>query len=99
MCTGCRTRRSPKNWASASPRPRCASTGRGTSCATCCTTKEPRPMRCDEATALLPARVGGDPVGLDADRHVETCLRCQAELARYRPLLRTLSMLRTRYVE
>jgi len=56
-------------------------------------------MRCDEVTAMLPALVDGEPVGFDAERHVETCLRCQAELARYRRLLRTLSMLRTRYVE
>ena len=34
-----------------------------------------------------------------AERHVETCLRCQAELARYRRLLRTLALLRTRYAE
>ena len=56
-------------------------------------------MRCDEVTALLPALVDGEPVGFEAERHVETCLRCQAELARYRRLLRTLSMLRTRYAE
>ena len=31
--------------------------------------------------------------------HIETCLRCQAELARYRRLLRTLALLRTRYAE
>jgi hypothetical protein len=34
-----------------------------------------------------------------ARKHVETCLRCQAELARYRRLLRTLALLRTRYAE
>ena len=56
-------------------------------------------MRCDEVTALLPGLVDGEAVGFEAERHVETCLRCQAELARYRRLLRTLSMLRTRYVE
>ena len=56
-------------------------------------------MRCDEVTALLPALVDGEAVGFEAERHVETCLRCQAELARYRRLLRTLSMLRTRYAE
>jgi len=55
-------------------------------------------MRCDEVTALLPALVDGEPVGFEAERHVETCLRCQAELARYRRLLRTLSLLRSRYV-
>ena len=32
-------------------------------------------------------------------RHIETCLRCQAELARYRRLLRTLALLRSRYAE
>ena len=56
-------------------------------------------MRCDEVTALLPALVDGEAVGFEAERHVETCLRCQDELARYRRLLRTLSTLRTRYVE
>ena len=48
-------------------------------------------MRCDEVTALLPALVDGEPVSLDVQRHVDTCLRCQAELARYRRLLRTLA--------
>ena len=42
-------------------------------------------MLCEEVTALLPAMVDGEH---DADPavalHVETCLRCQAELARYR---------------
>ena len=57
-------------------------------------------MLCDEVTALLPGMVDGDDeVDDDAVRHIETCLRCQAELARYRRLLRTLSMLRTRYAE
>jgi hypothetical protein len=56
-------------------------------------------MRCDEVTALLPGLVDGEPIGFDAERHVDTCLRCQAELARYRRLLRTLTMLRSRYAE
>ena len=57
-------------------------------------------MLCDEVTALLPGLVDGDvDVDADAARHIETCLRCQAELARYRRLLRTLALLRTRYVE
>ena len=56
-------------------------------------------MRCDEVTTLLPAFVDGEPVGFEAERHIETCLRCQAELARYRRLLRSLALLRTRYVE
>ena len=56
-------------------------------------------MRCDEVTALLPGLVDGEAVGFEAERHIETCLRCQAELARYRRLLRTLALLRTRYAE
>jgi hypothetical protein len=56
-------------------------------------------MRCDEVTMLLPALVDGESVDINAERHVQSCLRCQAELARYRRLLRTLAMLRTRYVE
>ena len=57
-------------------------------------------MLCEEVTALLPGMVDGDvDVDPQAMRHVETCLRCQAELARYRKLLRTLALLRTRYAE
>ena len=48
----------------------------------------------------FPALVDGDvDVDPEAARHIETCLRCQAELARYRRLLRTLALLRTRYAE
>jgi hypothetical protein len=56
-------------------------------------------MRCDDVTSFLPALVDGDAIDLDVQRHVDGCLRCQAELARYRRLLRTLAMLRTRYIE
>src|SRR5215467_4698941 len=56
-------------------------------------------MRCDEVAALLPALVDGDSRNLAVERHVESCLRCQAELARYRRLLRALHQLRTRYIE
>ena len=57
-------------------------------------------MLCDEVTALLPGMVDGDvDVDPEAMRHVETCLRCQAELARYRKMLRGLQLLRTRYLE
>ncbi|MEM7342518.1 MAG: hypothetical protein AAF467_28020 [Actinomycetota bacterium] len=34
----------------------------------------------------------------EAARHLATCLRCQAELAQYRKLLRALTSLRTQYV-
>ena len=59
-------------------------------------------MRCDDVARLLPDAVdgvAGVPFPGDVQAHVETCLRCQAELARYRRLLRALQMLRTRYLE
>jgi hypothetical protein len=57
-------------------------------------------MRCDEVAALLPMFVDASvPPNLAVEHHVESCLRCQAELARYRRLLRTLHLLRTRLIE
>lgn len=53
-------------------------------------------MRCDQIFATLPGFVDGS-ARLDRSerRHVEQCLRCQAELARYRKLLRAMRSLRT----
>ncbi len=57
-------------------------------------------MRCDEVARILPEAVdSGAAVELSVQRHIETCLRCQAELARYRKMLRGLQLLRTRYLE
>jgi hypothetical protein len=57
-------------------------------------------VRCDDVALLLPEAVGNDtPVSLPVQRHVESCLRCQAELARYRRMLRGLQLLRTQYLE
>ena len=57
-------------------------------------------MRCDEVARILPEAVdSGAAVELSVQRHIETCLRCQAELARYRKMLRGLHLLRTRYLE
>ncbi len=56
-------------------------------------------MRCEEVAMQIPAFVDGGEPDLGVERHLESCLRCQAELARYRKLLRTLALLRTRYVE
>lgn len=57
-------------------------------------------MRCDEVALLLPAAVdGGASLALPVHDHVDSCLRCQAELARYRRMLRGLQMLRTHYLE
>ena len=53
-------------------------------------------MPCEE---ILPALAGVVDGSLKLDRadrrHVETCLRCQAELARYRRMLRVMATLRT----
>ena len=57
-------------------------------------------MRCDDVALLMPEAVDGDtPVALPVQRHVESCLRCQAELARYRRMLRGLHILRQQYLE
>ena len=55
---------------------------------------------CATVAAALPGIVDGlDVADLDLRRHVETCLRCQAELAQYRKVLRTLHTLRTEMIE
>lgn len=53
-------------------------------------------MPCDDIIESLPGVVDGS-TRLDRGerRHVERCLRCQAELARYRKLLRAMQALRT----
>jgi hypothetical protein len=57
-------------------------------------------VQCDEVAALLPSAVeNGAGVEQSVQRHIESCLRCQAELARYRRMLRGLQLLRTRYLE
>jgi hypothetical protein len=57
-------------------------------------------MQCDDVAALLPEAVeSGSAVDPSVERHIESCLRCQAELARYRRMLRGLQLLRTRYLE
>ena len=57
-------------------------------------------MQCEDVARLLPETIdGNDPVDLSVQRHIESCLRCQAELARYRRMLRALQQLRTRFLE
>ena len=60
----------------------------------------PSEVRCDDLTDLL-AEVGDGAAIADpaARRHVETCLRCQADLVQYRKLLRALHNLRTEVLE
>jgi len=57
-------------------------------------------MRCEDVSQALPEIVDGAATAdLALRRHVETCLRCQAELVQYRKLLRTLHQLRTDVLE
>jgi hypothetical protein len=50
---------------------------------------------CTEVSELLPAVIdGSDVLSRDAQRHVDSCLRCQAELVQYRRVLRTLRTMR-----
>lgn len=57
-------------------------------------------VTCASVAAALPGIVDGvDVADLDLRRHVETCLRCQAELAQYRKVLRALRQVRTELLE
>ena len=57
-------------------------------------------MRCDDLGDVLAAAADGSAVpDTRARRHIESCLRCQAELVQYRRLLRTLRTLRTQVLE
>jgi hypothetical protein len=53
-------------------------------------------MQCEQLADLL-AATGGETTSLDVRSrgHLESCLRCQAELAQYRKLLKALRTLRT----
>jgi predicted anti-sigma-YlaC factor YlaD len=52
-------------------------------------------LRCEEVARLLPAILdNGELAAEEVVAHVEGCLVCQAELARYRRLLRLLAQLR-----
>jgi hypothetical protein len=59
-----------------------------------------RQVLCEDVAEMLPGIVDGDHA---ADQgvlqHVESCLRCQAELVQYRRLLRALHQLRTDVLE
>src|SRR5881394_4433468 len=60
----------------------------------------PRSAMRDSVSEMLPAIIDGNET---ADRrvrkHVESCLRCQAELVQYRKLLKALRQLRTEVLE
>jgi anti-sigma factor RsiW len=57
-------------------------------------------MRCEEVADQLPHIVeSGARADARVRRHVDTCLRCQAELVQYRRLLKALHHLRTEVLE
>lgn len=57
-------------------------------------------VTCEAVAERLPAIVDeGREAHGPVIRHVERCLRCQAELAQYRRLLRVLHQLRTEVIE
>ena len=57
-------------------------------------------VTCASVAEALPGIVDGLAVAdFELRRHVETCLRCQAELAQYRKLLKALHALRTEVLE
>lgn len=57
-------------------------------------------MQCEDMTEALAATAEGDVrLGRSERRHVERCLRCQAEIVQYRKLLRAMRTLRTDVLE
>ena len=56
-------------------------------------------LTCEDVAEVLPALVDGDPADRRLARHVDRCLRCQAELVQYRKLLRAMHTLRTEVLE
>ena len=57
-------------------------------------------MRCEDlATDLSAVADGSALLARDQRRHVERCLRCQAELVQYRKLLRAMRTMRTEVLE
>jgi hypothetical protein len=59
-----------------------------------------RRVDCEDVAELLAGIADGSgPAERRVQRHIETCLRCQAELVQYRKLLRVLRQLRTEVLE
>lgn len=57
-------------------------------------------MQCEQIAELLPNIVeDGVEASADVRAHIESCLHCQAEVAHYKKLLRSLHALRTEVLE
>ena len=57
-------------------------------------------MQCEDLAEVLAAVSDGSPVqDQRVHDHIESCLRCQAELVQYRKLLRAMRALRTQIIE
>ena len=57
-------------------------------------------MRCEDLADDLAATADGSALlGRDERHHVESCLRCQAELVQYRKVLRAMRAMRTEVLE
>ncbi len=55
-------------------------------------------MQCEDLTGLASAMAGDDQTELltiQAQAHLDSCLRCQAEIAQYRKLIKALHVLRS----
>jgi hypothetical protein len=60
---------------------------------------QPDAITCESVAERLPFIVEGEKAEPAVAAHVESCLRCQAELVQYRKLLRSLHNLRTEVLE
>ena len=56
-------------------------------------------ITCESVAEVLPHIIEGGKADAVLTQHVESCLRCQAELVQYRKLLRSLHQLRTEVLE
>lgn len=58
-----------------------------------------RALRCGEVSERLSTMIDGEETDPRASAHLQTCLRCQAELARYRKLARLVRQVGSQRVE
>jgi hypothetical protein len=57
-------------------------------------------MQCEMVSEVLPSYIEkSEPVSVEVRKHIEGCVRCQAELVQYKKLLRNLHNFRTKVLE